>query len=192
MGLIAATDLPTDAYYGSGSYSSYINPPAIHRVLSEGDLLRQRLALYQGSGGVVASLLFTTPSGASTKVHTEPQNKLASVINEICMTFVLTKEELAQVCKVQSRKTLYNWINGEAEPRKSAMNRIFDLLIAAKAWRNSGFSVDRKSLHEPVLGKESVFTLLNQPKITKERILFAGSRLNLVSPVTNDLSDPFI
>ena len=191
MGLIAA-DLPSDAYYGSGTFNHYANPPAIHLVLPEEDVLKQRFALYQGSRGEVASLLFTTPSGASTQIHAEPQNKLASAVSEISMAFGLTKEELAQVCKVQSRKTLYNWINGEATPRKSAMSRVFDLLVTARAWRSSGFSADKEQLHEPVFEGQSVLDLLSQPEINKERILFAGSRLNLMSPATKELSDPFV
>ena len=191
MGLIALDLQTTDAYTASGSSTPYVNPPAIHRVLTEGDVLRQRFALYQGSGGEVASLLITTPSGASTQIHAEPQNKLASAVNEISTTFGLTKEELARVCGVQSRKTLYNWINGEAKPRKSAMSRVYDLLMTARAWRSSGFTADKGQLHEPVLDGQSVFTLLSQPIIDKQRILFAGSRLNLISPAASELSDPF-
>lgn len=190
MGLIA-TDLPTDAYYASGVFNHYANPPAIHLVLPESEGLKQTFSLYQGSGGVVASLLSITPSGANTQVHTAPQNKLATAVNEICMVFGLTKEELAQVCNIQSRKTLYNWINGEAKPRKAAMSRIFDLLVTARAWLSSGFAADREQLHEPVLGNQSVFDLLNQPEIDKDRILFAGSRLNMLSPAKDELSDPF-
>lgn len=191
MGLIA-TDLPADAYYASGAFNHYATPPAIHLVLPEGERFKGALfSLYQGSGGVVSSLLSITPSGANTQVHTAPQNKLATSVNEICLAFGLTKEELAQVCNVQSRKTLYNWINGEAKPRKSAMSRIFDLLVAARAWQSSGFAADREQLHEPVLGNQSVFDLLKQPEIDKERILFTGSRLNMLSPAKNELSDPF-
>ncbi len=190
MGLIA-TDLPTDAYYASGAFNRYANPPAIHLILPEGEGLKQTFSLYQGSGGEVASLLSITPSGANTQVHKAPQNKLATAVNEICLAFGLTKEELAQVCKVQSRKTLYNWINGEAKPRKSAMSRVFDLLVTARAWLSSGFIADREQLHEPVLGNQSVFDLLSQPEIDKERILFAGSRLNMLSSAKDDLSDPF-
>lgn len=190
MGLIAF-DLPPDAYCASGGSNSYTNPPAIHWVLPEGGKFEQAFSLYQGSGGEVASLLSITPSGANTQVHTAPQNKLATAVNEICLAFGLTKEELAQVCKVQSRKTLYNWIKGESKPRKSAMRRVFDLLVTARAWLSSGFTADWKQLHEPVLGNQSVFDLLNQPDIDKERILFAGSRLKMLSPVKDELSDPF-
>ncbi len=190
MGLIAA-DLPTDTYFAAWAFSQYINPPAIHSVFPEGEGLKQAFSLYQGSGGEVASLLSITPSGANTQVHTEPQNKLATAVNEICLAFGLTKEELAQVCKVQSRKTLYNWINGDAKPRKSAMSRVFDLLVTARAWLGSGFTTGREQLHEPVLGNQSVFDLLNQSEIDKERILFAGSRLNMLSPAKDELSGPF-
>ncbi len=189
MGLIAM-DLPNDAYYASGAFSQYAAPPAIHLVLPEEEL-KQAYFLYQGSGGEVASLLSANLSGANTQVYTTPQNKLATALNEICLAFGLTKEELAQVCNVQSRKTLYNWINGEAKPRKSALSRIFDLLVTARAWSSSGFSADRDHLYEPVLDDQSVFDLLNQPEIDKERILFAGSRLNLMSPAQNELLDPF-
>lgn len=191
MGLIVATDLPIDACYASGSFNRHAPPPAIHLVLPEEDMLRQNFALYRGSGGEFASRLFSTPSGASTKVHTESQNKLASAVNEICLAFGLTKEELAQICKVQSRKTLYNWINGEARPRKSAMSRVFNLLVTARAWRSSGFAAYKEQLHEPVLDNQSVFDLLSQPEIDRERILFAGSRLNLLAPAKKELSDPF-
>ena len=190
MGLIA-TDLRLDAHYASGAFNNYRNPPAIHLVLLEGEGFKQAFSLYQGSGGVVASLLSITPSGANTQVQAVSQNKLATAVNEICLVFGLTKEELAQVCNIQSRKTLYNWINGEAKPRKSAMSRIFDLLVISRAWTSSGFTADREQLHEPALGNQSVFDLLNKPDIDKDRILFAGSRLNTLSPAKDELSDPF-
>jgi len=199
MVLIAA-DLPHDANYASGAFSHYINPPAIHLVIpGVAEELKQIFALYQGSGGVVASRIGINPSGSNTQVKTSPQNSLvtapqnnlATAVNEICSTFGLTKEELAKVCNIQSRKTLYNWINGEAKPRKSAMNRLFDLLITARAWASSGFTSDRDQIHAPVLEHKSVFDLLSQPKIDRERILFAGSRLNILFPSKDSLSDPF-
>jgi transcriptional regulator with XRE-family HTH domain len=190
MGLIAM-DMPSDLYYASGSFNHHINPPVIHLVLPEGEAIKQAFSLYQGSGGQLASLLSITPSGANTQVYTQPKNKLATAVDEICLAFGLTKEELAQVCHVQSRKTLYNWINGEAKPRKAAMTRIFDLLVTARAWLGCGYMVDRAQLHEPVLGDQSVFDFLNQQDIDKERILFAGSRLTITSPPRGELQDPF-
>ena len=57
------------------------------------------------------------------------------------------------------------------------MSRIFDLLVIARAWSSSGFTADREPLHEPVLENQSVFELLNKPEIDKERILFAGLKI---------------
>ena len=114
-----------------------------------------------------------------------------SVLIAIETCLGLTKEELAKVCKVQSRKTPYNWINGDATLRKSTMIRVFDVLVTARAWLSSGFTADREQLHQPVLGNQSVFDLLVQPEIDKERILFAGSRLNVLAPENGELSDPF-
>jgi len=190
MGLIA-TDLSADAYYASGEFNHCGNPPAIHLVFPKDEEHKLVFSLYQGSGGEVASLLSSTPSGANTQVRIAPQNKLATAVHEICLAFGLTKDELAQVCQVQSRKTLYNWINGDTRPRKLTMNRVFDLLITARAWLGSGFAADREQLREPVLGNQSLFDLLNQLEIDKERILFAGSRLNLRSPEKEEISDPF-
>jgi hypothetical protein len=185
-----ALDLPNNTYNASGAFNLYAAPTANHLVLLEEEL-NQMFSLYKGSGGEVASLLSASLSGANTYVYTAPKNKLKTALNEICLAFGLTKDELSQICNVQSRKTLYNWVNGEAKPRRSAMNKIFDLLVIARAWRSSGFSADREHLYQPVLDDQSVFHLLIQTQIDKERILFAGSRLNLKSPAKNELLDPF-
>lgn len=190
MGL-ATVDIPLDKYFLSNRCSNYINPPAIHLVLSEEEVLEQKFSLYQGSGGTAASLLNNTPSGTNTQIKKETQHELANTIDEICLVFGLTKDELAQVCKIQSRKTLYNWLNGETTPRKSAMSRIFDLLVTSRAWINSGFPTGKNHLHKTVVGNQSVFDLLKQPEINKELILFAGSRLDLFFSEKNSLSDPF-
>ena len=189
MGLMAA-DLDIDTYSASGVSNRFSSRPAIHLMLSKEEN-EQRFALYQGSGGVASSLLSGTPSGANTHVSRAAPNKLAASVSEIRAAFGLTKKELATVCKVQSRKTLYNWINGETTPRKSAMSRIFDLLITARALTNSGISIDQEQLHRPVVDEQSVFDLLNKLEINKDLILFAGSRLNTFSPAKDELLDPF-
>lgn len=189
MGLNTAY-LQLEANIGSGAFNRVANPLAIHLTLTKGEL-EQRYSLYQGSGGTVTSIFSTSVTGAKTQIKQEPQNKLAAAVSDICTAFGLTKEELAQVCHVQSRKTLYNWINGEANPRKSAMRRIFDLLTAAQAWRHAGFSSDKVQLRQAVLDGQNLFDILNQEKIDKELILFVGSRLNIMSPTKGVISDPF-
>ena len=118
---------------------------------------RNLFVLYSSSGGEAASLLRVTPSGATARITTRPKSNLAIALNEIAFAFGLNRQELARVCRVNSRKTLYNWINEEAEPRKSAMNRVFDLVITTRDWVSSGFPADRRQLHEPTLGRQSVF-----------------------------------
>lgn len=189
MGL-SAIDLSFDVYIGSGAFNRQANQSAIHLTLTKEEL-EQKYSLYQGSGGTITGMFSTSVTGAKTLIIQEPQNKLAAAVNEISTVFGLTKEELAQVCHVQSRKTLYNWINGEASPRKSAMRRVFDLLTAAQAWRHAGFSSDKVQLRQSVLDGQNLFDLLNQEKIDKELILFVGSRLNILSPSKGVISDPF-
>ncbi len=187
--VLATADLPFEAYTPSGSYAPFSTPPAFVLVLERGPT--QTFALYQGSGGGVASFLTMSPSGAKTQISPEPKNKLALAIEEISSAFALTKEALAQVCLVETRKTLYNWINGETTPRKPAMNRIFDLLITARAWTQAGLTINQAELEQPVLENQSVLDLLRQPEIDKERILFAGSRLDLARNDQRILTDPF-
>jgi len=189
MGL-AAPELPVESYSSTGSLNFYNSPPAIHLVLSQEEL-RQTYGLYQASGGTVTSILINSPAGSKTQIEKAPQSQLANAIQEICSTFGLTKEELTQVCNIQSRKTLYNWINGEVNPRKSAMNRIFRLLTTARAWKHAGLSNSAEFLHKPILDGKSVLNLLTEPEIDKESILFAGSRLSITSPQANPIADPF-
>lgn len=189
MGLMAH-DLPMDAYYPSASGQFSMNPPAVHSDFPEREDPAQMFSLYQGSGGKAASLLYFAPSGVNKVINVGGKFELA--VKEIGQAFGFTMEDLAKVCGVQSRKTLYNWINGIAEPRKSSMIRIFDLLITARAWKSCGFVADRKRLHAPVMGDQSVFDLLRQPQINTERVLFAGSRLNLMSRANDHIPDPFL
>ena len=188
--VLIAPDIPPDIYSLSSAFSRVANPPAIH-LMHTNEPLARIYSLHQGSGGTIASMFSTSLSGTKTQVEQVPQNKLAAAVNEICTAFGLTKEELAQVCHIQSRKTLYNWINGEAIPRKSTMSRIFDLLTAAQAWKHAGLSGDRDLLRQAVLDGKNLFNILNQPEIDKELILFVGSRLNLMSPAKGVISKPF-
>lgn len=139
----------------------------------------------------MATLQLMSLSGTHTTVETEPPKNLKATVDEVCKTFGLTKDELAQILNIQSRKTLYNWINEEAVPRKSVMIRLFDLLLVAKAWRSSGFNIKKVQLRKPVVDGQSVFDLLSQPKIKQELILFAGTRLSLMATPAERLQSPF-
>jgi transcriptional regulator with XRE-family HTH domain len=189
MGLIAQ-NLSSDVYVGSGAFNRVVPITAIHSTLTREEY-EQKYSLYKGSGGTITSIFNASATGAKTQIKQEPQSKLASAVHDICNAFGLTKEELAQVCHVQSRKTLYNWIDGKASPRKSAMRRIFDLLTVAQAWRHAGFSNDRVQLRQAVLNGQNLLDILTQDKVNKELILFVGSRLNFMTPANGVISDPF-
>lgn len=177
-------DLPVD-YSGS----NFMSPPAIYQEYIEEEA-QNTYSLYQGSGGRITSMLSISVSGTKTQIIQEPLNKLASAVKVICDAFGLTKDELTEICHIQSRKTLYNWIDGKTNPRKSAMSRIFDLLTVAQAWGHAGFSGDRALLRERVLDGQNLFELLNQGQIDKELVLFVGSRLNTMA-ASNAITDPF-
>lgn len=188
--VMIAMDLPMDASLSTGVHFLQ-NQSAFYQYSKLKPKVETGFLLYQGSGGSVASFSENAPTGASTKIVKEPQNKLSSAVNEICKIFDITKEELAQACNIQSRKTLYNWINGETTPRKSAMNKMFDLLLTARAWSSSGFVVDRTQLFQPVVNNESIFDMLKNESIDKELVMFAGARLHLASMNSDLLADPF-
>lgn len=149
---------------------------------------RGNINFYRASGGT-PTLFFISSSGdvVIERTDSRPQN----IINEISSCFNLTKEELASVCKVQSRKTLYNWMEGR-QPRASTMERLFDLLMIATAWKQSNFPNDYESLRRASLGKSSVLEMLKSDTLDREKILFAGSRLALINSGSTLLRDPFV
>ncbi len=186
--VLMAAEPPIDLNTLSGAFSGYKAPAAIHSVIQDTDHIP---ALYKGSGGTVTSFLSVTPSGINIEVQSYAKNKLAQAIDEVCSAFRLTKEEFTQICHVQSRKTLYNWINGETEPRKAAMNRIFDLVIVARAWVSYGLNAYNSQLYEQIIDNQSVLDLLSQQVIDQDKILFSGSKLSMSFPTQGSLSDPF-
>lgn len=189
MGLIPEDFLEKEHYRSGVSYGSEVLP-AVHLVLRQDEKLELAFLLYRGSGGEFTNSTDVTPSGANVQVQTAPQNRLAEVIGEIYTAFNLTIEELAQILGV-SRKTIYNWMDRKTKPKITSANRIYDLLIVARGWLSSGFSADQELLHKPIIDEMSIFDLLSQSRIDKDLIFFAGSRLYMLSPPQDNLSDPF-
>ena len=154
----------------------------------------QNSDLYSGSGGQFTAFFTTSISGGKevTLKKTASGIETSRILEYITSCFDLTKDELALICKVQSRKTLYNWIDGSSVPRASTMGRLFDLLMIAKAWRQTNLPNDRKVLSRPVVGGQSVVEMLKESVLNQEKILFAGSRLVLLFPFDKtNLKDPF-
>jgi predicted DNA-binding transcriptional regulator AlpA len=185
-------DLNTFEYFelSSSGSSRYVNPPAIYRTLSDNELPKGG-NFYNGSGGKF-SFFESSYTGSKTTISaTEESYSLPKALEEIMRTFDLFPAELAQALKVKSRKTIYNWINGEASPRKGAIERIFELLMIARAWEQLAMPSSKELLHIPILEEESLLDLISSDKLDKERILFAGSRAQLFASSNKSIRDPF-
>ncbi len=182
-------DSTVDIYSATGDFGKRLNPIPFNKVLNKGEL--KSFNLFQGSGGAVSHITLVSQTGSKTEIQATKQETLECVVKEIMCTFDLTKNEQLRVFQVNSRKTLYNWIDGETRPRKSAMNRIFELLVIARDWKSSGLIANKDNLRQPVIQNKSVLDLLSQDNLNREQVLFAGSRLNnfVESPMT--ISDPF-
>lgn len=105
------------------------------------------------------------------------QNAVQEKIETIKSVFSMTENEIAEKINV-SRKTLFNWKKKESAPNKAKAQRIFDLYMLAKDWKNFGFTTDKFDLESPVIANQSVKDLLNEDKLDSEKILFAGNRLS--------------
>lgn len=148
---------------------------------------------YYSSGGQLTDF-FSPISGKEETISQKVESdfKILKIIDYITSCFDLTKDELATICKIQSRKTLYNWIDGISTPRASTMERLFDLFMIAKAWRQAKLPNDRKVLCRPVLQGKSIIDILKDDVLNHEKILFAGTRLILLYPFNKTvLKDPF-
>lgn len=188
MGITA--DVPIDYCQASGAYSYGTLLAAIHLYVAE-DELAARFRLYRGTGGSFALATDMPTTGAKVKIEDRSEGSLAEAVNHISSTFGLTKDEFARACHVETRKTIYNWINGDANPRKSALRRIFDLHSVADAWKSCGFSLSRADLHSPQAEGISLFEALCKDEIDLARVLFIGSRINTMSAPARTISDPF-
>lgn len=187
-----ALDSNVDIYSATGNLGNILNPISFNRVLNKDQLEELKsFNLFQGSGGTVSNLNLISLTGSKTEIQVSKQETLDKVVKEIMSTFDLTKEEQSSVFKVSSRKTLYNWIDGITTPRKTAMNRIFELLIIARDWKSSGLIASPESLRKPVVKKKSVLGLLSEDTLNREQILFAGSRLKIFIEEPKTISNPF-
>lgn len=190
MGLMS-TELPVDTYgflSGTGSLGQVSSVVSKHLSLDE---LPGSQLFSLGSGGQARSPFFTPATGSYINVELTPSIELSTVVDEICFTFSLNKDELTQVCKVKSRKTLYNWIGGVSAPRKKAMSRLFDLLMLSEKVKSTGLVTSKELIHQKVANGQSVFDMLCAELIDSDLVCFSLSRLSLTSKNIKPLNDPF-
>lgn len=147
--------------------------------------------LYVASGGAYSSLISSTASGSNLIIDYQKSNSFSDSVDYISEAFNLTKKQLKEILQIKSRKTLYNWINEESQPRKTTMHRLFDLRVLAEAWNHAGFNLDKRYLIEKVLNNKSLLDYLIQNDLDQDTILFIGSRLSFISSEPSKISDPF-
>lgn len=190
MGVI---NVDTNADYSSvASGASYSNQSSsvISKYLSQDELPMSPLFSLR-SGGEAGFPFFTPATGSNVYVEQSSKTNLTTVVDEICSSFDLSKDELARVCKVKSRRTLYNWISGKVAPRKKAMSRLFDLLMLSKRVQSSGLKLGKELIHQKVIDGASVFDMLSDEFINEDLIIFSLSRLSLNHQSVKTLDDPF-
>jgi len=181
---IGWTNLPSGATRASAAY--YAPWPEGHFALHDTEF---------GSGGTCSYALRPGASAArivdrqSVLSHL-PEPPLLKVLNQIEKTFGLNRAELARVCGT-TRKSVYAWADGNATPHARNLQRLFELQLLARDWREAGFPNERARVHEPILDDRSVFDLLCDKALDPAQVRFAGSRLTLAHMTSTQLSDPF-
>lgn len=148
-----------------------------------------------GSGGTCSHAL--RPGASAARIVDKPsalshlpEPPLLKVLSQIETTFGLNRVELARVCGT-TRKSVYAWADGKATPHKRNLQRLFELQLLARDWREAGFPNGRARVHEPILDDRSVFELLCEEALNPAQVRFAGSRLTLADTTRTPLSDPF-
>ncbi|MGM0540544.1 MAG: hypothetical protein ACQEUB_13975 [Thermodesulfobacteriota bacterium] len=125
---------------------------------------------------------------ANTSVSVDFQHLLETIGSVLG----LNKSQLAEVCGLRTRKSLYAWESGTI-PRKKSMQRIYLLYRAALDWRRSGFIYPGNALHLPILQGKTLYDLLREDPLDLEAIHFAGARLSMESDSGTGLimTEPF-
>lgn len=143
----------------------------------------------EGSGGsLVPQAVFDT-TGSPVILHIVKPDPLRVVLMQIETVFGLTRDELAKVCGTV-RKTVYNWLDGKSEPRKTSLQRLFELNVIARDWSEAGYASGRTDIRQPLVSDRSILDMLCEEPLDRELIMFAGSRLSIKEP-SIVLSNPF-
>lgn len=94
----------------------------------------------------------------------------ADRIRDILRYLGLTKTQLKDICSV-SRQTLYDWLGAKFEPDASNATRLRCVHeLALLVPKNSRMPIRSSLLNQPVLGGESLFSLLRMPDLHMSRL----------------------
>jgi hypothetical protein len=165
---LGASALLTDASGGSS-----------HRLTSD------------GTGGKAELFALPTILREDRRAVATAAGGVVRALDDIQNAFGLNTSQMGDVLGV-TRKTVYDWQAGAA-PRRDKLDRLFRLRRAALDWQRSGFHAPGSSLHEALVGGQSLWHLLCTEPLDLDAIHFAGGRLQLRDQVTRGgtLLDPF-
>ncbi|WP_180031392.1 MULTISPECIES: hypothetical protein [Acinetobacter] len=134
---------------------------------------------YQTTGSIKPNAeWFLQQSRSGQKYHFINQqiSSLSEKLDYIKSTFLLSEEQLADIVGV-GRKTLFNWKNKASEPNKDKTQRVFELYMIAKNWKNAQYPITSFDLHTPILSGKTIQDMLHEFPLDSEKILFGGNRL---------------
>lgn len=115
-------------------------------------------------------------SGQKYNIINQQVSSVGEKLDYIKSTFLLSEEQLANIVGV-GRKTLFNWKNEASEPNKDKTQRIFELYMVAKNWKNAQYPITSFAFHSPVLSGQSIQDMLHEFPLNSEKVLFSGNRL---------------
>lgn len=165
---LGASALLTDASGGSS-----------HRLTSD------------GTGGKAELFALPTILREDRRAGATAAGGVVRALDDIQNAFGLNTSQMGDVLGV-TRKTVYDWQAGAA-PRRDKLDRLFRLRRAALDWQRSGFHATGSSLHEALVGGQSLWQLLCAEPLDPDAIHFAGSRLQLQAEAASErvYDDPF-
>lgn len=136
---------------------------------------------YQTTGSIKPNAeWFLQQSRSGQKYNFININQQISSISErldyIKSSFLLSEEQLANIVGV-GRKTLFNWKNKASEPNKDKTQRVFELYMIAKNWKNAQYPISSFDFNTPILSGQSIQDMLHEFPLDSEKILFGGNRL---------------
>tara|TARA_R110002050_G_scaffold30500_2_gene78105 strand:- start:143 stop:712 length:570 start_codon:yes stop_codon:yes gene_type:complete len=186
-----SADIPLDSVSHNSGSLQYGTITHYEFLMDDAEMLERNFRLYEASGSFYSPKSSWNVSGGA--VYSYPAlTKLASFLHEITSIFSMTKEELASVCHVGSRATLYNWLQGDVTPRKETQFRVYELLKVARAYKFNCGKLTHEQLCTPAFKGKSILELLKEDTLNQEAIIFAG---NTIAFNSSDswalLSDPF-
>ena len=88
---------------------------------------------------------------------------------------------LNEICRIFGETPEF-WVGEQFIDNKETYNRVFDLLMAARAWEYYNFVSPRGRMHYQVYnGRVKLIDLLSIEQINLEDVMFAGSKMSMAS-----------